>query len=1089
MKATIRNKTALTLAAGLAALVVTSSPAAAAALTWDGSASMNWNTTDANWGGAWTNGSDAVFGATGVGTVTLGSAVTANSVAFNATGYTIAGSGGNALTINSGGITANAAATISAPVTLGAEQSWIVPGASGTTELTVSGNISGTYGLTIGSLVQTLSSSTFLTTTAQNIFPGVQLSSITAVAGKMGGGWVNGGTPLAATGYFWNLSGTTATYQLQTVDVGYAKAVLVTLTQNGADVYASETAAKYVAPPNGVSSLGTNASNSPWLAAGLAQSQGAGGYGVFSTTITTGQIANGTVVLSGTNSYNGPTKVLSGTARFAQQVSLYNGSNGSWTAANIDVKPGATLALNVGGAGEFTAADIAILAGLGGGTNGFESGASLGLDTTNAGGTFTCGSALANPNGGANALGLNKLGGGNLVLTGSNSYTGPTVISAGTLTFNSASAQTIGGAISGAGTLTQAGPGTLTLNGGNSYTGGTIISGGVLKAGTNTALGTQTGGNVGDVTIQSGATLDINGRNLGYGITLAGSGADGQGALVNTGAAPSGSVTQTPNISLSADAAIGGSGNFEMIQVNNAANSLALNNHTLTKFGTNTFYLSNTTVGAGTIHIAQGVFSQDIGYGVSSAAGVAFVLDNTAGVTLAVNGADLTIGSITGGGTTGGNVTLGNRMLTVGGDNSSPAPYAGTISGTGGSLTKVGSGTLTLSGANTYTGATTVNEGTLALGANDVLPDGSAVAIGAGTLDAATFTDTAGTLDVTAAATINLGSGGSLAFADSSAIDWTGGTLDITGTLGATSLRFGTSSSGLTEPQLALVSVNGGGAGTYTLNADGYLVAAGPRPEIAVEQPAGTNIPSGSGSRDFGTVTLGSDTSLEFTIRNPGTADLNLTGTPPDYVVITGADASDFTATAQPSTPVTAGGGTTTFTVRFAPGGAGARNAALSIANDDPTGGEDPFVINLSGTGQSLQTPYEAWSGGNGFNTLNGEGIAYGMAWMLGAGTSTSPSVQLLPAALPGSGLTMHFKRVHDQGAAKLYFQYSSDLVTWPDPGLLIPDNQYGTGIELATGITAAITEGDPDDVTVTVVPAGHEAEGKLFGRLKATEN
>lgn len=134
-------------------------------------------------------------------------------------------------------------------------------------------------------------------------------------------------------------------------------------------------------------------------------------------------------------------------------------------------------------------------------------------------------------------------------------------------------------------------------------------------------------------------------------------------------------------------------------------------------------------------------------------------------------------------------------------------------------------------------------------------------------------------------------------------------------------------------------------------------------------------------------------------------------------------------------------------------------------------------------------TPYETWSNGANFNDPNSEGIAYGMAWMLGAGTSTSPSVGLLPAVVPGSGLTMHFKRVHDQGPAKLYFQYSSDLATWSAPGLLIPDNTYGTDLPLATGITATITEGDPDDVTLTVAPVGHEVDGKLFGRLKATEN
>ena len=136
----------------------------------------------------------------------------------------------------------------------------------------------------------------------------------------------------------------------------------------------------------------------------------------------------------------------------------------------------------------------------------------------------------------------------------------------------------------------------------------------------------------------------------------------------------------------------------------------------------------------------------------------------------------------------------------------------------------------------------------------------------------------------------------------------------------------------------------------------------------------------------------------------------------------------------------------------------------------------------------SPSSPYSTWANGANFNDPNSEGIAYGMAWMLGGGTSTSPSVGLLPAVVPGSGLTLHFKRVHDQGAAKLYFQYSSDLATW-DPELLIPENAYGTDLPLATGITATITEGDPDDVTVTVVPAGHEAGGKLFGRLKATEN
>jgi autotransporter-associated beta strand protein len=142
----------------------------------------------------------------------------------------------------------------------------------------------------------------------------------------------------------------------------------------------------------------------------------------------------------------------------------------------------------------------------------------------------------------------------------------------------------------------------------------------------------------------------------------------------------------------------------------------------------------------------------------------------------------------------------------------------------------VNGGQLTLSGANTYTGATTVSAGTLALGANNTLPDASAVSIGAGTLDAATFTDTLGTLgtlDATEAATINLGTGAALAFADSSAVNWVGA-LDITGDfVPGSSIRFGTTSGGLTPTQLGVITVNGGG-GPFSLDANGFLIAGAP---------------------------------------------------------------------------------------------------------------------------------------------------------------------------------------------------------------------------------------------------------------------
>jgi fibronectin-binding autotransporter adhesin len=170
-------------------------------------------------------------------------------------------------------------------------------------------------------------------------------------------------------------------------------------------------------------------------------------------------------------------------------------------------------------------------------------------------------------------------------------------------------------------------------------------------------------------------------------------------------------------------------------------------------------------------------------------------------------------------------VTGAGQNLVVGGAGN--VTISGAITTTTGFVSKDSAGTLTLSGNNTYTGATTVNGGTLKLGTNNVIPNASAVSIATATLDADTRTDTAGTLDVTGAAVINLGSGATLAFADSKGVDWTGGTLNITGTLGKTSLRFGDSDDDLTTVQLAKISVNGSGLGTYILDVNGYLV---PRP-------------------------------------------------------------------------------------------------------------------------------------------------------------------------------------------------------------------------------------------------------------------
>ncbi|MFM8495579.1 MAG: autotransporter-associated beta strand repeat-containing protein [Planctomycetia bacterium] len=86
------------------------------------------------------------------------------------------------------------------------------------------------------------------------------------------------------------------------------------------------------------------------------------------------------------------------------------------------------------------------------------------------------------------------------------------------------------------------------------------------------------------------------------------------------------------------------------------------------------------------------------------------------------------------------NLAIGSNTLAVGGNNSSTT-YSGVLSGTG-SLRKAGLGSLTLSGANDYTGGTLIASGTLALEANERLADTGTVTVSGGAFDLGGFTET-----------------------------------------------------------------------------------------------------------------------------------------------------------------------------------------------------------------------------------------------------------------------------------------------------------------------------------------------------------
>lgn len=145
----------------------------------------------------------------------------------------------------------------------------------------------------------------------------------------------------------------------------------------------------------------------------------------------------------------------------------------------------------------------------------------------------------------------------------------------------------------------------------------------------------------------------------------------------------------------------------------------------LVKMGTGTLQLTGDHAYSGTTTISQGIV-RALGAGRNSI-GDASAVTIVAGATLALTGGggaagleddDETIGSLAGSGT----VALGAQRLTVGANNANTI-FSGSITGTG-SLRKTGTGTLTLAAANSYSGGTTVADGTLVLQANEAIGQG-----------------------------------------------------------------------------------------------------------------------------------------------------------------------------------------------------------------------------------------------------------------------------------------------------------------------------------------------------------------------------
>jgi autotransporter-associated beta strand repeat len=437
----------------------------------------------------------------------------------------------------------------------------------------------------------------------------------------------------------------------------------------------------------------------------------------------------GTLVVSSNNTYSGRTILIAGTLEAGSATAL--SPNSAFTVNST---------LNLNGFNN----TIGSLSGTGTVLNNAEAAAAtLTVGNDNSNSTFS--GVVEN---GTSVLQLTKVGTGTLTLTGANTYTGGTNLNGGILAVNSdgnlgtgplsfnggtlealaagggiisskgitlnagagtflADAGTnsiLNGVISGVGSLTKNGPGMLTLTGANTYTGGTNLNGGILAVNSDSNLGT------GPLSFNGGTLEALAGLTSNKAITLnAGGGtflADSSTASTLSGAITGvGALTKT------------GSG-------------------TLILTGTNT-YGGGTTLSAGTLQLGNGGTTGSITGNIIDNGALVFNRSNTltfGGVitgtgSVQQNGTGTTV--LTGNNTYAGGTTINAGTLQLGNggtsgsivgnviDNgalifnrSNTVTFGGVISGTG-SVRQNGTGTTVLVRDNSYSGATTVNGGSL----------------------------------------------------------------------------------------------------------------------------------------------------------------------------------------------------------------------------------------------------------------------------------------------------------------------------------------------------------------------------------------
>ncbi|EIK4189118.1 fibronectin-binding autotransporter adhesin ShdA [Salmonella enterica] len=403
---------------------------------------------------------------------------------------------------------------------------------------------------------------------------------------------------------------------------------------------------------------------------------------------------DGTLILSNTGNDYGDTEIDGGILAAKDAAALGTGDVTIAESATLALSQG-TLDNNVTGEGQIvkSGSDELMVTGdntysggttISGGTLTADHADSLGTGAVANSGVLQVGEGeLENTLSGSGSL--VKTGTGELTLSGDNTYSGGTTITGGTLTADHADSLGSGdidnsgvlkvgegdleNTLSGSGSLVKTGTGELTLSGGNDYSGGTTIIGGTLTADHADSLGTGAVANSGVLQVGEGELEN----------TLSGS-----GSLVKTG---TGELTLSGDNSYSGGTTIIG-GTLTADHADSLGTGAVANSGVL-QVGEGE--LENTLSGSGSL-VKTGTGELTLS-GDNSYSGGTTIDD---GVLIADHADSLGTGAV-----------ANNGVLQVG-----EGELKNTLSGTG-SLVKIGTGELTLSGDNTYSGGTTIDDGVL----------------------------------------------------------------------------------------------------------------------------------------------------------------------------------------------------------------------------------------------------------------------------------------------------------------------------------------------------------------------------------------